>query len=72
MGLQRQLTTLTDALDTRNIIGQAQGLLMSQYRVDADAAFAMLTRLSQETNTKLREVAAQLVRATLREGDHVS
>jgi hypothetical protein len=49
------------ALNTRLQIGQAEGLLMARYGVDADAAFRMLVRLSQDTHLKLREVAARIV-----------
>ena len=38
-----------------------QGLLMERYDVDADAAFAILRRTSQRSNTKLMKVAAELV-----------
>ncbi|HET6818309.1 MAG TPA: ANTAR domain-containing protein [Mycobacteriales bacterium] len=59
---ENELATLRDALDSRNVIGQAQGLLMSRYGVDAEQAFAMLVRLSQESHLKVREVAARVVR----------
>jgi AmiR/NasT family two-component response regulator len=39
----------------------AKGIVMERYGVDPDAAFRVLVRLSQETNTKLREVARQVV-----------
>ncbi len=51
---------LRAALDTRNLIGQAQGILMERYRLTAEQAFNVLTRASQESNTKLREVARRL------------
>lgn len=52
---------LNQALMTRKVIGQAVGLLMGRYELDEDRAFAYLTRLSQDTNTKLRDVAMELV-----------
>ncbi|MDQ1686087.1 MAG: hypothetical protein QOC82_2824 [Frankiaceae bacterium] len=58
---QHELDELQDALTGRLEIGQAQGLLMARYNLDADAAFRMLTRLSHETGTQLRDVAAKLV-----------
>jgi hypothetical protein len=33
---------------------------MERYRLTADAAFALLAEISQDTNTKLRDVAAEL------------
>jgi hypothetical protein len=52
---------LTEALRTREIIGQAQGILMERERITADEAFGVLRRASQHLNVKLREVAARLV-----------
>lgn len=57
-----QVEQLGDALDTRTLIGQATGLLMATYDLPADAAFAALARTSQTTNTKLRDLAAEVVR----------
>jgi ANTAR domain/GAF domain len=52
---------LRSAMATRTVIGQAQGILMERLKLTADQAFAVLSRLSQESNVKLREVARQLV-----------
>jgi GAF domain-containing protein len=57
----RQEETLAQAVDARKLVGQAMGILMERYDVDEDRAFAILKRLSQDTNTKLRDVAQQLV-----------
>lgn len=54
-------TTLRRALETRTVIGQAQGVLMARQSIDADEAFDILRRASQRTNRKLREVAAEIV-----------
>ena len=48
-------------MEHRDTIGMAKGLLMERYDVDADAAFAILRRTSQRSNTKLMKVAAELV-----------
>jgi AmiR/NasT family two-component response regulator len=44
------------------VIGQAKGILMERFRLTPDRAFALLARASQDTNVKLREVAAELCR----------
>lgn len=52
---------LRAALITREIIGQAQGILIERERITADQAFDILRRASQHLNRKLREVAQLLV-----------
>ena len=49
------------ALASRDVIGQAKGMIMERFGVDAPRAFAMLTAISQETNTPVRDLAARLV-----------
>ncbi|MGJ9413762.1 ANTAR domain-containing protein [Aeromicrobium sp. CF4.19] len=60
----REIEGLTIALDSRNVIGQAQGILMERYGVDGDRAFAILRRYSQDHNIKLIEVAKGLIRSS--------
>lgn len=48
------------ALGTRDVIGQAKGILMERFDVDDDRAFQILVRSSQETNVKLVDVARWL------------
>ena len=55
------------ALATRDIIGQAKGMIMERFGVDAPRAFAMLTRISQQTNTPVRDLAARLVDGALKD-----
>jgi GAF domain-containing protein len=52
---------LAEALETRTLIGQATGILMERFQLDADVCFNILRRLSQQNNIKLRDIAAQLV-----------
>ena len=52
---------LNTALDSRKLIGQAQGILMERYDLDEAQAFEMLRRYSQDHNIKLRDVAANLL-----------
>ncbi|MGH3876982.1 MAG: GAF and ANTAR domain-containing protein [Actinophytocola sp.] len=48
---------LHQALDSRDAIGQAKGVLMARRGITAEQAFALLRRTSQELNIKLRELA---------------
>jgi GAF domain-containing protein len=48
------------ALDTRKLIGQAQGILMERYDLDEAKAFEVLRRYSQHHNIRLRDVATYL------------
>ena len=52
---------LTVALRTRELIGQAQGILIERERITPDQAFDILRRASQRLNIKLRDVAETLV-----------
>ncbi|MFL6159052.1 MAG: GAF and ANTAR domain-containing protein [Marmoricola sp.] len=52
---------LRAAMATRTVIGVATGLIMGKYGVTQEQAFQYMTRLSQDTNTKLRVVAEQIV-----------
>jgi transcriptional regulator with GAF, ATPase, and Fis domain len=58
---ERRADNLHAALTTREVIGQAQGILMERERITADQAFDILRRASQYLNLKLREVAQTLV-----------
>jgi hypothetical protein len=50
------------ALRTREIIGQAMGILMERHRVTAAQAFDLMVHTSQRTHVKLRALAEELVR----------
>ncbi|MDT5050466.1 MAG: hypothetical protein QOG75_6370 [Mycobacterium sp.] len=52
---------LPDLFEARAVIEQAKGLLMAVYRVSPEQAFGVLRWRSQETNTKLRALAKQLI-----------
>ncbi|MEJ2863659.1 GAF and ANTAR domain-containing protein [Actinomycetospora flava] len=52
---------LGKALESRDVIGQAKGILMERFTVDDDEAFQMLVNSSQDTNMKLVDVAHWLV-----------
>lgn len=52
---------LNNAVRTRQVIGQAVGILMERYEFDEDRAFGFLARTSQDSNIKLREITQELV-----------
>jgi len=52
---------LNVALDSRKLIGQAQGILMERHGLDEGRAFEVLRRYSQDHNIKLRDVAEHLI-----------
>jgi AmiR/NasT family two-component response regulator len=49
------------ALASRDTIGQAKGMIMERYGVDAVRAFEVLRKLSQDSNVPLFQVATELV-----------
>ncbi|SCF13069.1 GAF domain-containing protein [Micromonospora coriariae] len=49
------------AMQSRAVIEQAKGIIMGERRCTADEAFAMLAKISQDSNRRLRDVAAALV-----------
>lgn len=61
MGRARKEEQLRSGMSSRTLIGQALGLLMERYAIDGEAAFAFLSRASSVNNTKLRDVAAEIV-----------
>lgn len=57
----KRLSDLKGALDSREIIGQAEGVLMERELISSDEAFRLLREASQHLNIKLRRVAQLLV-----------
>lgn len=57
----QKLDQLTSAVATRDLIGQAKGIVMERYDIDANQAFRLLVRLSQHGNQKIRAIAEELV-----------
>lgn len=53
-------SSLEAALATRDLIGQAKGVLMAQEAITADAAFRRLQEISQRENRPLRSVAKEI------------
>jgi GAF domain-containing protein len=56
----RKINQLSHAVATRDVIGQAKGILMERHKVTADEAFNLLVQASQHSHLKLREVAERL------------
>ncbi|WP_104180782.1 GAF and ANTAR domain-containing protein [Arthrobacter sp. B0490] len=52
---------LSEAIDSRDLIGQAKGILMERHKITGAQAFIVLSLASQRTNTKLWSVAEHLV-----------
>jgi GAF domain-containing protein len=49
------------ALDSRGVIDQAKGILMERFKLTAEQAFQVLTRVSMESNVKVRDLAERFV-----------
>ena len=56
-----QIEQLNEAVTRRTMIGQAQGILMERFGIDADRAFQVMVRVSQQRNVKLHEIATEVV-----------
>jgi len=61
LAASRDIDTQGQAIVTRTIIGQAEGLLMERFGLSAQQAFTFLKRVSQDTNTKLADVASTIM-----------
>lgn len=68
MAVIEQFEGLRTAMQTRHVIGMAQGALRVRYGSDEDQAFRFLSRLSQESNVQLRELAVQVTDELTKEG----
>jgi GAF domain-containing protein len=60
MHIARLADTARFTVEARHRIGMAQGILMQRYGMDKDAAFSLLQRYSNATNTKVRDLAGQV------------
>jgi GAF domain-containing protein len=63
---------LRTAMMSRAVIEQAKGILMERHKIKEDEAYTILTHASQRTNTKLRDVADELVRTGAAPSDDFS
>jgi AmiR/NasT family two-component response regulator len=57
---------LQAAMANRSVIEQAKGIIMAERHCTPEEAFAILSKLSQDTNRKVREIATTLVAAAHR------
>ncbi|WP_413115959.1 ANTAR domain-containing protein [Streptomyces sp. CY1] len=62
--LAEEAAQLRQAMETRPVIDQARGMVMALCPCPSDAAWEVLVEVSQNTNTKLRDIAADLVATT--------
>jgi GAF domain-containing protein len=62
----RLVEQMRTAMASRSVIDQAMGVVMAQNRCSAEAAFALMTRASQNRNIKLREIARGIVASVSR------
>jgi len=61
LGHAQEVHNLNEALRSRQMIGQAIGILIERYKLDEQGAFNFLARLSSHSNIKLREIATRVV-----------
>lgn len=59
--MAREIEQLRCALVSRDIIGQAKGILMERFQIDAAAAFDLLVELSQHSNTPVAVIARKVI-----------
>jgi len=58
---EERIAHLLVALDHRTVIGQATGVIMERYGLDASTAFQALVRVSSDRQRKVHEIAKELV-----------
>jgi GAF domain-containing protein len=58
---QQVIEQLQEALRSRDVIGQAKGIIQARERIGADEAFERLRTISQNRNVKLRDLARAVV-----------
>ncbi|MFC0004888.1 GAF and ANTAR domain-containing protein [Micromonospora siamensis] len=58
---------MREAMRSRAVIEQAKGIIMGSRRCSPDEAFALLARISQDSNRKVREVAEALVAGAVKQ-----
>jgi len=61
MSAARLVTGLQTAVQSRHLIGVAQGILMNRYELTLEQSFEVLRRFSSQANVKLRDLAATVI-----------
>lgn len=64
----QKVDQLNQAVSNRELIGQAKGILMERHKITGQQTFVALTRVSQQTDTKLIDVADHLINSGELEG----
>src|SRR5215475_4974534 len=59
--LEAEVAGMRRAMASRGVIEQAKGMIAERLGCDPEEAFEHLSRISQQTNVRLAEVAAELV-----------
>lgn len=59
----RKIIELTNALESRGVIGEAVGVLVTVFHIQPEVAWLVLSRASQRSNVKVCELAPQMVDA---------
>lgn len=59
---KHEIEQMHAALESRAVIGQAQGILMERLSIDPDAAFDDLKRTSSHMNRKVSAIAEEIIR----------
>ena len=60
-GAAARIRQLEAALESHALVDQARGVLMAAHRIDADAAWGLLVRVSSHENIKVRTLAEAVV-----------
>ena len=63
---------LREAIDSRDVIGQAKGILMERHGLTGGQAFQLLTQASQQRNVRLHALAQELVTSRTLKGSRGS
>lgn len=58
-----ELDNARDALAQRKVIEKAKGIIMKQRDIDEDNAYKAIRKLAMDTNSKMHDVAGQIVNA---------
>lgn len=57
---EEHIAQLEVAVEHRTVIGQAVGILIERYHLDAETALSALKRVSSTTNRKVYDIALEL------------